>query len=114
MNKNKKSGLGRIPKSLSWIDSSETVVPAETVKEVVVKAKMEDKPTLIKESKSTQKGLPSGWTRATFIVSDDINEKIKAVAYWDRLTVKEVVHEALTGYLQGKNVKPIPKKKEII
>ncbi len=50
----------------------------------------------------TQTGLSSAWTRATFIVNNDLNEKIKAVAYWDRLTVKEVLHEALLQYLKGR------------
>lgn len=62
---------------------------------------------------SLQKGLPVGWTRATFIIRSEFNEKIKAIAYWDRLTVKEVVHDALTAYLQDRNVKPVLKKKLI-
>ncbi len=60
--------------------------------------------------KSTEKGLQKGWTRATFIVDRTLNEKIKALAYWERLTVKEVVHEALCQYLQARKVKSIPKK----
>ena len=100
----KKSGLGSIPKSLSWIDEVEPVEqPKQTKKELTPQANV--------EPKSTEKGLSNGWTRATFIVERDLTEKIKALAYWDRLTVKEVVHEAFTQYLQGKTVKPIPKKK---
>ena len=67
-----------------------------------------------KEKNKTQKGLPTGWIRATFIVDQDLNEKVKALAYWDRLTVKEVVHEALSLYFQDKNVKPIPKRQSLI
>ena len=54
------------------------------------------------ETKSTQKGLPSDWIRATYIVNRRVNERIKALAYWQRLTVKEVVNEAFTEYLDGK------------
>lgn len=60
--------------------------------------------------KSTQQGLPDGWTRATFIVNQQLNEKIKALAYWERVTVKEIVHEALTNYLQDRTVRAIPKR----
>ena len=62
---------------------------------------------------TTQAGLSSTWTRATFIVNKDLNEKIKAVAYWDRLTVKEVLHEALMEYLKGRSVKPVPNKRPL-
>lgn len=62
---------------------------------------------------SVQQGLPRGWTRATFIICSEYNDKIKAIAYWDRVTVKEVMHEALTAYLQDRKVRPIQKKKFI-
>lgn len=98
----KKGGLGRIPKSLSWIDDVEPTA-VKAVKNNI--ASQEET-----ETKSTQIGLPVGWTRATFIVDQRLHEKIKALAYWDRLTVKEVINEALAKYLQDKNIKPIPKK----
>ena len=91
-----KKGLGRIPKSLSWLSE-----PATNV-------------TTAEKIKSTQKGLKSGLTRATFIVNQELNNKLKALAYWERVTVKEVIHEALTKYFEGKNVKPIPKKEKLI
>ncbi len=52
--------------------------------------------------------------RATFIVQESLLEKIKSIAYWDRLQIKEVVNDALSNYLQqweAKNghIKP-PKK----
>jgi len=56
--------------------------------------------------KTSQKGLKNGWTRATFILRDDYLEKIKALAYWERKKVKEVVDEALGFYLKGKRIKP--------
>jgi Arc/MetJ-type ribon-helix-helix transcriptional regulator len=62
------------------------------------------------EQESTTKGLPAGFVRATFIVKEDINEKIKALSYWERISIKDVVNEAFSQYLQGKSIKPIPKR----
>ncbi len=61
------------------------------------------KPVTIKTS---QKGLKKGWTRATFILRSDYLMKIKALAYWERKKVKEVVDQALEFYLKGKRIKP--------
>jgi len=57
-------------------------------------------------SKTTKKGLKKGWTRATFILRNDYLDKVKASAYWDRKSVKEVIDEALGNYLKGKRIKP--------
>jgi hypothetical protein len=57
-------------------------------------------------TKSSQKGLRKGWTRATFILRDDYLEKVKALAYWDRKSVKATLDEALADYLKGKRIKP--------
>jgi len=62
-----------------------------------------------------QRGRPKGagakgpdkWKRATFIVKRDHLEKIKALAYWERLTATEVLDRALEAYLKGKSIKPI-------
>lgn len=67
-------------------------------------------------TKSSQEGTKEKETRATFIVNEDLLEKLKAIAYWDRKLIKEVVAEALEGAVskyEKKNgaVKPIPKKK---
>ena len=52
--------------------------------------------------KTTQQGLQDGWTRATFILRKDYLENLKATAYWERKTIKEVINEALGSYLKGK------------
>ena len=70
-----------------------------------------DKPAI----KTTQQGTKVGEARATFIVNEAIQEKIKAIAYWERLQIKEVIDEALSSYVlsyERKNgaVKPIPKR----
>ena len=66
-------------------------------------------------TKSSQEGTKENETRATFIVNEDLLEKLKAIAYWDRVLIKDVVNTALqeivTKY-EEKNgdIKPIPKK----
>jgi hypothetical protein len=57
-----------------------------------------------------KKGLRPGWSRYTLIMRDEHLEKVKALAYWDRKDIKEVVDEALGAYLKGRPFKPIPKK----
>lgn len=65
--------------------------------------------------KTSQIGTKDLETRATFIVNEDILEKIKAIAYWDRLLIKDVLNTALEDAVikyEKKNgaIKPIPKK----
>ena len=56
---------------------------------------------------SSEKGLQDGWTRNTFILRIDYLEKIKALAYWERKKVKDVVDEALGSYLKGNKIRPM-------
>jgi len=57
------------------------------------------------QTKTSYQGLREGWTRATFILREDHLEKIKSLAYWKRRNIKEVMDEALEGYLKGKKIK---------
>lgn len=50
-------------------------------------------------TKTSQEGTKPKETRATFIVNEDQLEKIKAIAYWDRLMVKDVVAKAFEEFL---------------
>lgn len=66
-------------------------------------------------TKSSQEGTKDKETRATFIVNEDLLEKLKAIAYWDRVLIKDVVNTALqetVAKYEKKNgdIKPIPKK----
>jgi uncharacterized protein YnzC (UPF0291/DUF896 family) len=58
-------------------------------------------------SNASQKGLKDGWTRDTFILRKEYLEKIRALAYWERKKLKEVIDEALGSYLKGKKAKPM-------
>lgn len=91
-----------------------TKVKAPINKEVV---KQVGRPkTQFKEiTKSSQEGTKENETRATFIVKEDLLEKLKAIAYWDRTLIKEVVDKALEEAVvkyEKKNgpVKALPKK----
>jgi len=66
-------------------------------------------------TKSSQEGTKENETRATFIVNEGLLDKLKAIAYWDRKMIKEVVDKALQDAVvkyERKNgdLKPIPKK----
>jgi hypothetical protein len=72
--------------------------------------------TVFKEiTKSSQEGTKENETRATFIVGEELLEKLKAIAYWDRKLIKEVINSALQEAVdryEKKNgdINPIPKK----
>ena len=55
--------------------------------------------------KLPSKGTKEGESRATFIVSKDDLERIKALAWANRKTIKEVLGDALNTYFQSKTPK---------
>jgi hypothetical protein len=109
--KNFKSELGLKTGLGSTITGSKTPV---TTKEV--KAKVGRPVTQTKEiTKSSHEGTKENEVRATFIVNEDLLEKLKAIAYWDRILIKEVVNKALEDVVEkyekkNGDLKPIPKK----
>lgn len=55
---------------------------------------------------------PEPETRATFIIKIPLLDKVKAYAYWERLSIKDVMNMALDEFFKNKkDIKPIPKKK---
>lgn len=56
-------------------------------------------------TKSSQEGTKEGETRATFILKEDMLEKLKAIAYWDRKQIKSVISDALEEYFEKKGEK---------
>ena len=49
-----------------------------------------------KEIKNSSKaGTKENETRATFIVNDELLEKLKGISYWDRVPIKDLVNAAL-------------------
>jgi hypothetical protein len=66
-------------------------------------------------TKSSQEGTKENETRATFILNEVLLDKLKAMAYWDRVLIKDVFNTALIDAIakyEEKNgtIKPIPKK----
>lgn len=55
------------------------------------------------------------FVRSTYYMREDIIEALRAIAYWDRKTIKEVVHDMALKYVQeyeAKNgeIKPVPER----
>jgi len=68
-----------------------------------------------KPVKTSQEGTKNDETRATFIIKEELLDKVKALAYWEREQIKETINKALQGFInsyESKNgdIKPIPKK----
>ena len=66
-------------------------------------------------TKSSQEGTKENETRATFIINEELLEKLKAIAYWDRVLIKDVINTALQETVakyekKSGAIKPIPKK----
>ena len=66
-------------------------------------------------TKSSQEGTKENETRATFIINEELLEKLKAIAYWDRVLIKDVINTSLTETVakyEKKNgaIKTVPKK----
>ena len=77
--------------------------PKEEQREVI---EAHRRPQTIKREyeKSSQEGLPVNWTRATFIVREDLLEKLKNLAYTERRSIKEVINEAIEQFIDGKEI----------
>ncbi len=65
--------------------------------------------------KSSQEGTKEKETRATFIINEELLDKVKAIAYWERLRIKDVINSSLEDAIakyEKKNgkVEPIPEK----
>jgi hypothetical protein len=66
-------------------------------------------------TKTSQEGTKENEIRATFILREELLEKLKAIAYWERLLIKDVVHSAIVDAIskyeaKAGEIKPIPKK----
>jgi hypothetical protein len=66
-------------------------------------------------TKTSQIGTKEKETRATFIVNEDLLEKMKSLAYWDRMLIKDIVNNAFEDYItryekKKGEIKEMPKK----
>ena len=67
--------------------------------------------------KTSQIGTKEGEVRATFIVEEKTLAQIKALSYWERLPIKDIVKKALeteiARYIEELGeIKPLPKNKK--
>lgn len=91
----KKNFTGGLNSLLGQSPAPQPDPKSEPTSKAPLPAPVQEKPTV----KSTQLGTRSGEARATFIVNEATHEKIKAIAYWERLQIKEVIDEALSNYI---------------
>jgi hypothetical protein len=56
---------------------------------------------------SASAGLPEGYTRATFIIRQDHIDRLKALAYVNKSSIKDLVDQAMTKFLKDKDVATI-------
>lgn len=69
----------------------------------------------IQPQSSIKEGTKSGEVRATFIVSEELLWKFKAIAYWDRLLLKDLTNSTLAEAIRvyedvNGPIQPIPEK----
>lgn len=62
-------------------------------------------------TKTSEAGTKENETRATFIVNQEQLEQLKALAYWERLSIKDVLAQAIEAHLASKK-RELPKAKE--
>jgi hypothetical protein len=60
---------------------------------------IEDKDSA-KNKTSSHKGLKDGWTRATLIIREDHLDMLKAVAYLERIDIKDLVESICNNYIE--------------
>lgn len=89
--KNKKDFSGGLSSLLGDTSSQDDVInPSDKAEKASTRA----------ITKTSQIGTKESETRATFIVNEASLEKIKAIAYWDRLQIKDVIANALDAHIK--------------
>ena len=54
-------------------------------------------------TKTTQEGTYEGEIRATFIIKENKLELLKALAYWERKKIKDLLDESIDSLLKAKD-----------
>ena len=69
--------------------------------------------TNVKIRPSVEEGLSEEETRATFIIKKELLEKIKDIAYWERVKIKDIINlaleEVIAVYEKNNNNKTNPR-----
>jgi hypothetical protein len=63
-------------------------------------------------------GLPDGYTRSTFVMSEDELLRLRALSHWTRVNISAIVQKAVSNFLseyEKKNgvIQPLPDKQEL-
>ena len=53
----------------------------------------------VRRTSTSQQGLREGLTRMTFIVSQEKQDKLKYISYSERLSLREILDEAIEDYI---------------
>lgn len=93
-------------------EKSEEIKPTYEVLKPITK-EVKTQPKMVPKN-SSKAGTKENETRATFIVNDELLEKLKGISYWDRVSIKDLVNAALLDVVtkyERKNgdVKLVPK-----
>ena len=97
--------------TVAYIPTPVITIPEPPVMVPIPKTIVEETPPM--PVASVKRGLKGNETRATFIVDENLLEKLKAIAYWDRLNIKDVINDTFQSCIdahESKNgeIKPIP------
>lgn len=79
---------------------TKTLAPKKANKEEAI-GRGRPKTNFKEVTKSSQAGTKVNETRATFIVNEDQLEKIKALAYYERTSIKDVLFTAIENHLKA-------------
>lgn len=52
-----------------------------------------------RRTSTSQQGLREGQTRMTFIVSQEKQDKLKYISYFERLSIRQILDEAIENYI---------------
>jgi hypothetical protein len=75
-------------------------------------SKQTGKSTEILKNLIAKAGLEKEWTRATFVIRQKHLEKLKNLAWWERVHIKDVLDQALEDFFKDKKVDSIPSDKK--
>jgi len=117
----KNGGLGSLPKGLDWIGQNtpkaEVKAPAVKLVEAVQQkpavsmVEMSQEIVITKTKKqassSVSLGLPEGYTRATFIIKQEHVDRLKALAFVKKVSIKELVDQSMVKFLKNNDVSSI-------
>ncbi len=59
----------------------------------------------------SKSGIPPGWTKTTLILQNEYLEKLKAISWWERTTIKDILEEILSNFLSSMETSSIAKEK---